>query len=690
MKPLHRPLARGLCAAALLAICLPLAATAETHRLEDAQTAWRWWSGYTIAELGQIADDENMRIIDIEPFDPDNGLFSAAYVRNTGVYASNWWWFVNVPADQIGPLIDEYTGRLIDIERYQVDGQTRYALVMVPNTGQQAKTWYWFSGITAADIDVYIGRYDARLVDIESWDVPGAGRRFAVIMIENSGDDEAGWGWYHNVDLATMVDWMNENDMRILEFEVDDPTAPTFDAVLISRTHVTPKTWWWWYNVPADQINDLWAQHASRIVDLDSYLVGDERRYNLVMLSNANDLTVEMGGILGWGSDGDTGAFLKEVSGATLADLHGEFQFEPASTIKAVHHLHTLRAVQADDIELSDPITYSENYSGSCPIGGAPFTTVSIQECLRRMMVNSDNAATNGIANLFGFGALNNTAQDIAGMDDSSINHTIGCGAQAVVNPNQLTLRDITGMYELIESTQVLDAEHRDIYYSLMQNQDTPAPWWFTNDLEDTVLEEAAAMGTPWIADSYWANVRTAWKPGGYTLGIDGNVFEYVSVGGVVSLPLCDGWPELRYRHYAFGVFVHEGTDGAGTFDRVREAAKELLRDVVAEAMMSCPVSVDEPMPVPGVALEPNFPNPFNPSTTLAFTVERPQTVSLAVYDASGRQVAELASGHHASGRYAVTWDGRDRRGKMAAAGIYFARLVTDDGVESRKMALIK
>ncbi|MBD3220148.1 T9SS type A sorting domain-containing protein [bacterium] len=677
-------------AALLIALSLPARAPAETHRVEDAQTGWLWYSGYTVAELSQIVDDENMRIIDIEPYDPDEGLFTAAMVRNSGVYDSGWWWYVNITYAQVIDFIDQNDGRLIDIERYIVDGQERFAVVMVPNTGDQAKTWYWFVGVTPNEITDYINRYDARLVDIESYDVPGAGRRYATIMIENTGDDAAGWGWFHNVDRATLIDWMNENGMRLLEFEVRDGSEERFDAVLVSLDHHTPKTWWWWYNVAASEINGLIDQHASRITDIDSYFIGNQRRYNLVMLSNANDLTVEMGHILEWGSDGNTGAFLKEVDGQTLATLNPDFVFEPASTIKAVHHLHTVRSAEAGATDLADDITYSENYSGSCPIGGAPFTTVSIEEALRRMMVNSDNAATEGIAQLFGAAAINNTAQNVAGMDDTSINHTLGCASGAIADPNQLTLRDITGMYEGVQNTTLLGEPWRDTYYDLMQNQDTPAPWWFTTDLENTVQEEATAIGAPHIADSFWANVRTAWKPGGYTLIVDGDNHEYVSVAGVVSLPLCDGWPDLRYKHYVFGVFVDDGSNNSDTFDRVRDAAKELLRDVVAEALISCPTSVDQPLPEPGVALEANFPNPFNPSTTIAYNLDRAQTVTLAVFDAAGRRVAELAGGHHAAGRYAVQWDGRDRTGRMASAGIYFARLVTEDGVEQRKMALIK
>ena len=182
--------------------------------------------------------------------------------------------------------------------------------------------------------------------------------------------------------------------------------------------------------------------------------------------------------------------------------------------------------------------------------------------------------------------------------------------------------------------------------------------------------------------------MRTAWKPGGYTLGGK----EYISVNGIVSLPVCFSWPRLEYRDFVFGVFVHAGTDNAATFARVQDAAQALFRGKIAEAMRSCPTSVpDDELPaVAGGVLQRNFPNPFNPSTQIVFSLERPAAVQLAVYDASGRQVAALLDARFEPGRHEAAWDGRDDDGRLVPAGVYFARLQTGDRVESLKMALIK
>lgn len=83
-------------------------------------------------------------------------------------------------------------------------------------------------------------------------------------------------------------------------------------------------------------------------------------------------------------------------------------------------------------------------------------------------------------------------------------------------------------------------------------------------------------------------------------------------------------------------------------------------------------------------------PNPFNPSTTLAFDLAAAGPVRLAVYDAAGRLVATLLDEHRDAGRHRVVWDGRDRNGRMAAAGVYLYRLQSGSFMATRRMVLLK
>ncbi len=83
-------------------------------------------------------------------------------------------------------------------------------------------------------------------------------------------------------------------------------------------------------------------------------------------------------------------------------------------------------------------------------------------------------------------------------------------------------------------------------------------------------------------------------------------------------------------------------------------------------------------------------PNPFNPRTTIHFDVGRPGSVQLGIYDVRGRLVKDLVIGALASGRHEVVWDGRDRSGRSAAAGIYFVRMTGEGKSLTAKMVLAK
>lgn len=94
--------------------------------------------------------------------------------------------------------------------------------------------------------------------------------------------------------------------------------------------------------------------------------------------------------------------------------------------------------------------------------------------------------------------------------------------------------------------------------------------------------------------------------------------------------------------------------------------------------------------------LHQNFPNPFNPATTITFDLPAPGVVHVAVHNLLGQEVVSLASGPVPAGRHAVRWDGADDRGRAVASGLYFARLVVTgaDGssvfTQVRKMMLMK
>ncbi len=92
--------------------------------------------------------------------------------------------------------------------------------------------------------------------------------------------------------------------------------------------------------------------------------------------------------------------------------------------------------------------------------------------------------------------------------------------------------------------------------------------------------------------------------------------------------------------------------------------------------------------------LKQNFPNPFNPSTTINFNVIASDLgnlpVTLKIYDISGREVKTLVNESLQSGHYAVEWDGTNNQSQQVAGGIYIYRITAGTYVATRKMVLLK
>jgi hypothetical protein len=89
-------------------------------------------------------------------------------------------------------------------------------------------------------------------------------------------------------------------------------------------------------------------------------------------------------------------------------------------------------------------------------------------------------------------------------------------------------------------------------------------------------------------------------------------------------------------------------------------------------------------------ALSQNFPNPFNPSTTIEYSIPAAGRVNLSVYDVSGRLVKTLVDKELSAGPHKLMWDGRNDAGGMVSAGVYFARLNFAGQRQSRKLVLLK
>ncbi|MEM6647037.1 MAG: T9SS type A sorting domain-containing protein [Bacteroidota bacterium] len=152
--------------------------------------------------------------------------------------------------------------------------------------------------------------------------------------------------------------------------------------------------------------------------------------------------------------------------------------------------------------------------------------------------------------------------------------------------------------------------------------------------------------------------------------------------------------PEAAVAHLTFSV-VEDADLGISTL-QVRSATVTDVEGIglsitAEDGMLVLSTDVEDEDVPSAFALHPNYPNPFNPSTTLRYDLPEAHQVRLEVYDILGRRVALLLDGQQASGAHRTTWDA-----PTFASGVYFARMTAtslataQQQVKVQKMLLVK
>jgi hypothetical protein len=138
------------------------------------------------------------------------------------------------------------------------------------------------------------------------------------------------------------------------------------------------------------------------------------------------------------------------------------------------------------------------------------------------------------------------------------------------------------------------------------------------------------------------------------------------------------------------GFSLHESGDVTPVFPYARA---EILWDAITWLQNILPPATGiEPTPELSNYLGENYPNPFNPTTTIAYGIKKAGHVSLRVYNAGGQLVETLVNGEQTPqpGGFKIEWHGDGNAGIAVASGVYFYRLVTKDFEQTKKMVLLK
>ena len=85
-----------------------------------------------------------------------------------------------------------------------------------------------------------------------------------------------------------------------------------------------------------------------------------------------------------------------------------------------------------------------------------------------------------------------------------------------------------------------------------------------------------------------------------------------------------------------------------------------------------------------------NYPNPFNPSTNISYSISKGEHVSINIFDVKGGEVIELFNEYISAGTYSINWNGENERGVQGSAGVYFYSIDVGEFWQTKKMILLK
>jgi hypothetical protein len=109
-----------------------------------------------------------------------------------------------------------------------------------------------------------------------------------------------------------------------------------------------------------------------------------------------------------------------------------------------------------------------------------------------------------------------------------------------------------------------------------------------------------------------------------------------------------------------------------------------------AQTTLSYALGIEEELLPDVYALHQNFPNPFNPITTLRYNLPENSLVSITIYDIMGREVKSLINQTQDAGFKSVIWNATNDYGKPVSAGVYLYQIQADEFVQTKKMVLLK
>jgi Beta-lactamase enzyme family/Bacterial tandem repeat domain 1 len=336
---------------------VPFAAQPDPERAAGV-TGWYWQLGRTETQLNDFWKEKKQRITSIEVDSTSPYRFSAVMVRNDGPYARTWSWWFDRDESGVKERVDTLQSRIIDLEPYTVGGKRRFAFVMVKNTGAAEKGWWWNYDLTDAQVTADIDKHKIRLIDVDTYVVNGQ-RRYSYVGIKNSGVDAKAWWWYPDASAEFVAARLKEFGARLIDVE---PTSSGRLAVVMVKNDGT--YWWWGHGISASRVEEAYSTHGVRIVDIERY----GSSYAFVAADNADEESARLRSYLDkvydnekqFGTGVIRGLYVKQLGGPTLAQIGARLRFQPLSTLKLLPYAYAWEQIDQGKATLDSTIGWIE------------------------------------------------------------------------------------------------------------------------------------------------------------------------------------------------------------------------------------------------------------------------------------------------------------------------------------------
>jgi CubicO group peptidase (beta-lactamase class C family) len=251
--------------------------------LQTAPTGWWWYVGQTPTQVSTLISSKNARLVSLRVQSSSPLLFDVATVKNTGIYNKDWWWYYGLTAQDLQNYYTANDARVVSLEPYVVGGTTYFAAIMVHNVGADYSGWWWYYGLTPAQIQSHLTTNKARLIDLRQY-ASGSSTVYGVVMIANTGQNQSGWWWYYGITPAQIQTNLNTNKAYLVSIDPANSSASTFNVVMNAAP--LGLGWWWYYGETVANAQSLAVSNKARIFDVKSYVVGGSQYVAVLMFAN--------------------------------------------------------------------------------------------------------------------------------------------------------------------------------------------------------------------------------------------------------------------------------------------------------------------------------------------------------------------------------------------------------------------